>query len=135
MSRPSDPSKVTVWWERFERFSSSGLTVGQFCSRERVSVASFYHWRKKLASKGRRRLATERHPRLRADPAAGRGRFQQVAVVSGTSRVLPPASAVCIQLPCGTRIEVGAGDLDVVRTVVAAVARADRGDEVRMASC
>ena len=48
MSRPSDPKKLAVWRERFERFSSSGLAVGRFCAREGVSTASFYTWRKKL---------------------------------------------------------------------------------------
>ena len=135
MSRPSDPKKLAMWRERFERFSRSGLAVARFCAREGVSTASFYNWRKRLGHKGRRRSATERHPRLRADLAAGRGRFQQVAVVPGTSRMLPAASAICIQLPCGTRIEVGAEDLDAVRTVVAEVVRADRGREASAASC
>jgi len=133
-----------MWRERFERFSRSGLTVGQFCSREGVSAASFYHWRKRLGLENRRASATERHPRPGAGLAYGHGRFQQVAVVPGTSRVLPAASAVCIQLPCGTRIEVGAADLDALRAVVAEVvradggfeaARADRGREAGGASC
>ena len=129
MSRPSDPRKLAEWRERLERFSSSGLAVGPFCVREGVSTASFYNWRKKLTLRGRSRSATEGHPRLRTGPAVGRGRFQQVAVVSGTSSVLPTAPAVCIQLPCGTRIEVGADDLDAVRAVVAEVVRVNRGSE------
>lgn len=124
MSRSSDPKKLAMWRERFERFSSSGIPVGQFCSRERVSVASFYHWRKKLGPKGRRRRMT-----------GGHGVFQQVTVAPAASGLVPAAPAICIQLPCGTRIEVGAGDLDAVRTVVAELARADRGYEVRAASC
>ena len=48
MSRPSDPRKLAVWRERLKRFSSSGLAVGPFCSREGVSTASFYNWRKEL---------------------------------------------------------------------------------------
>jgi hypothetical protein len=43
--------------------------------------------------------------------------------------------AVSIQLPCGTRIEVGADDLDALRTVVAEVVRADRGREAGVARC
>ena len=125
MSRPSDPKKLAMWRERFERFSaSSGIPVGQFCSRERVSVASFYHWRKKLGSKGRRRRMTD-----------GRGVFQQVTVAPGAPGLVPAAPALCIQLPCGTRIEVGAEDLDVLRTVVAEVVRTDRGREAGAASC
>jgi len=106
MSRPSDPKKLAVWRERFERFSSCGLAVTRFCSEERVS-----HWRKKLGHKSRRRGVTDE-----------RGVFQQVAVV-------PSASAVCIELSCGTRIEVDAEHLDAVRAVIAEVARVDRVTE------
>jgi hypothetical protein len=124
MSRPSDPKKLAVWRERFERFSSCGLAVTRFCSEERVSVASFYHWRKKLGHKSRRRRVT-----------GERDVFQQVAVVPSPSGIVsatglvPSASAVCIELPCGTRIEVDAEHLDAVRVVIAGVARVDRGTE------
>jgi len=111
MSRASDPKKLAVWRNLFERFSSCGLAVTRFCSEERVSVASFYHWRKKLGHKSRRRRVTNE-----------RGVFQQVAVV-------PSASTVCIELPCGTRIEVDADHLDAVRAVIAEVSRVDRGTE------
>lgn len=109
MSRPSDPTKLAVWRERFERFSSSGLAVGRFCSQERVSVASFYHWRKKLVPHAAR-------PR----PAGHRGAFQPV-------RVVGPVPGVFIHLAGGAWIEVRAEDLDAVRAVVAEVVRADQG--------
>jgi len=140
MSLSSDPTKLAVWRERLETFSSCGLAVARFCAREGVSVASFYHWRKKLGHKGRRRCMTDGHPRHRTGPTGGRGVFQPVAVVPAArglvtvaSRCVPAAQAVCIQLPCGTRIEVDAGDLDALRTVVAEVARADRGREAGVA--
>ena len=166
MSGSSDPKKLAVWRERFERFSSSGLAVARFCARERVSVASFYYWRQKLAvngqpaprpvlgHKGQRRRMTNGHPQHRTGSAEGHGVFQRVAVVAarvgavrGAPAVVPPARglvpvvsgsvpagrAVCIQLPCGTRIEVGADDLDAIRTVLAEVVRADRGWEVARA--
>ena len=135
MSRRSDPRKLAVWRERFERFSSSGLAVARFCAREGVSTASFYNWRKRLRPKGRRRSTMESDPRLRTGPANGPGHFQQVAVVSGTSPVLPTGPVICIQLPCGTRIEVGAEDLDALRTVVAEVVQADRNCKAGAASC
>ena len=121
MSRPSDPKKLAVWRERFERFSSCGLGVTRFCSEERVSVASFYHWRKKLGHTSRRRRVKD-----------GRGVFQQVAVVPAASGIVSTtgsASAVCIELPCGTRIEVDAEHLDAVRAVIAEVARVDGSTE------
>ena len=48
MSRPSDPQKLALWRERFQWFLIPGLAFARFRARERVSVASLYHWRKKL---------------------------------------------------------------------------------------
>jgi hypothetical protein len=126
MPRLSDPGKLAEWRERFERLSSSGLSVVAFCAREGVSTASFYNWREKLRLNGRSRSATQRHAGLRTDPAEERGHFQQVAVVPTASGMTSTARAVSIQLPCGTHIEVAAEDLDALRTVVAEVVRADR---------
>lgn len=161
MSRSSDSGKLAVWRERLERFSRSGLTVGRFCAGEGVSSASFYNWRKRLNLKGGRRSATEGHAQLHASPTEGaarfltrptkgRGCFRQVGVVAGTpgapsgaaelataglpsAPLLPTAPALCIQLPGGTRMEVGTGDLDALRVVIVEVARADRDAEA--ASC
>jgi hypothetical protein len=83
-------------------------------------MASFYYWRKKLGHGGRRRRVRN-----------GRGVFQRVAVVAAASGVVPAPSAVCIQLPCGTRIEVGAEHLDAVRAVIAELARVDRSPEAK----
>ena len=131
MARCSDTGKHAEWRKRLERFSRSELTVARFCSGERVSVASFYHWRKKLGQAALRR-------RVPARP----GTFRQIAVVPAVSglvpalpTVVPAASRVSIQLPCGTRIEVDAEHLDVVRAVVGEVARAHRGLGTGIPSC
>ena len=111
MSRSPDPKKLAVWQRRFQRFSSSGLAVARFCARERVSVASFYHWRKKLG------------PQALRQPTSVRGDvFQPVTVV-------PAVCGVAIRLPGGTQIEVRAEHVDAVRAVIAEVARVDRGPE------
>jgi hypothetical protein len=117
MSRNSVDATRKAWRNRFQRFAKSGLPVARFCSREGVSVASFYYWRKKVVPNGARRR-----------PAGRRGAFRVVKVV-------PPAPGVSIHLACGTRIEVRAEDLDAVRAVVAELARADRGLENEGASC
>lgn len=122
--RPADPEKRAMWQQRLERFARSELAVAKFCAAERVSEASFYQWRKKLGHKGRRSRRTER-----------RGVFQPVAVVPTTLGDVPQTPAIRIQLPCGTRIEVGAEDLDAVRAVVAEVARAGRRREGDAGSC
>ena len=115
MSRSPDPKKPAVWRGRFDRFSTSGLSVARFCVRERVSVASFYHWRKKLGAQ-----AARKPPRPWSSMRGAA--FQPVTVVPG-------ARGVFIELPGGTRIEVRAEDLAAVRAVVAEVARSDRSPE------
>lgn len=123
MSRSSDSQKLSVWRGRFERFSSSGLTVERFCARERVSVASFYYWRKKLGP-GSVAMAVGRRRRA-PDPSGSErgGVFRPVTVV-------PAASGVRIHLPGGTRIEVSTEHPEAVRAVVAEVVRLDRGVHV-----
>lgn len=116
MSRPTDFRKLALWRKRFERFSRGELAVGSFCAREHVSVASFYYWREKVGPGD---------DRPRADR---RSVFQPVTVVPG-------APAVRIHLPCGTRIEVGTEDLEVVRTVVGVVARSDDGRNGSIGAC
>lgn len=112
MSRSADSGKLALWQRRFRRFSRGGVSVESFCAREQVSVASFYYWREKVGKSGE-----ASQDRLRTDR---RSVFQPVTVV-------PVAPAVRIQLPCGTRIEVGTEDLEVLRTVVGVVARSDHG--------
>lgn len=43
--------RVELWWELLRRHAVSGMTVVSFCERERVSTASFYNWRRRLAAK------------------------------------------------------------------------------------
>ena len=138
MARRSDSEKHAEWRKRLGRFSRCGLTVARFCSGERVSVASFYYWRRKLQQAARR-------GRMPARP----GVFRQVAVVpappamvsaapavaSAASAGDPGAPTVSIQLPCGTRIELGAEHVDAVRAVVGEVARAYRGPKAGIPSC
>jgi len=115
MARSFDPTKVAAWRGRFQRFARSGLAVARFCAKERVSVASFYYWRKKLGPPGRPQRRPQPVPEC--DDA-----FQQVTVV-------PAAVGVSIRLPGGAQIEVGSQRLDMVRAVIAEVARADRDAE------
>lgn len=111
MARSPDPTKVAAWRRRLQRFARSGLAVARFCAKERVSVASFYYWRKKLGPQGRPQPVPECNDA-----------FQQVTVV-------PAAVGVSIRLPGGAQIEVSSERLDTVRAVIAEVARADRNAE------
>ena len=120
MRHSSDAQKLGVWQVRFHRFSNSGLPVERFCAQERVSVASFYYWRKKLEPRSEACAAGRRRQVLDRPESARAGVFQPVAVV-------PAMSGVWIHLPGGTRIEVRAEHPEAVRAVIAEVVRLDRG--------
>ena len=120
MPRSTDSGKLALWRGRCGRFSRGGMAVGLFCARERVSVASFYYWREKVGEFGR--------PVAGQPQADRRSVFQPVTVV-------PAAPAVRIELPCGTRIEVGTGDLEVVRTVVGVVSRSEEARNGSDSAC
>ena len=49
MSRGADAGKRSEWLDRLRRFRRSNLSVIEFCRREKVSVPSYYQWRRKLA--------------------------------------------------------------------------------------
>ena len=91
--------KLQEWTSRFERFENSGLTVVDFCESEGVSVPSYYHWKKKLRSRSKRKAANS---------------FQSVALVSNPAAV---HSATTIQLGDQVRIELGR-DEQIVAIVV-----------------
>jgi len=120
MLRSTDSRKLALWRERFERFSRGEWAVGPFCARERVSVASFYYWREKVGKAG--------HASRDRSHADRPGVFRPVTIVGA-------APAVRIELPGGVRIEVGAGDLEVVRAVVTVVARSGDGREGSDGTC
>lgn len=48
MPRVPDPQLARQWRDRFRRFDHAELTVAEFCRLEGYSVASFYHWRRRL---------------------------------------------------------------------------------------
>ena len=87
-----------AWIQRLDRFSLSDKTVVQFCQDERVSVPSFYQWRKRL------------QPKLNTS--------EETATVHASAKFLPvelpsasinqPITVVSLDLPggIGLRIEV-----------------------------
>jgi hypothetical protein len=50
MARPKDIGLEHAWRLRLRRQAASGLSIPEFCSREGVSPASFYAWRRRLAT-------------------------------------------------------------------------------------
>ncbi len=48
MARTPDLKLRTLWRQRVGRQVDSGLTIGQFCAREGLSVATFQSWKRRL---------------------------------------------------------------------------------------
>ena len=93
------------------RFHKSGLTVAEFCRRERVSVASFYHWRKRLAP-----TVAPNSPRQRSRGSSPSIRASNLFVpVNVTSS--PMAE---IEFPNGVRVRVPATNAEAIRAAVLA---------------
>jgi transposase len=89
----------TTWMARLTRFADSALTVAAFCDRERVSVPSFYYWKRQLAD---------------APPAASNApRLLPVHLTAGPTPVE-------LLLPGGAVLRLSPGcDLDFVRALLA----------------
>ena len=49
MARLRDPRREHYWRQHLVRQHSSGLSIGAYCTRECISAAAFYAWRKRLA--------------------------------------------------------------------------------------
>jgi len=50
MGRVADPKVASLWRERVEHQRRSGMSVAEYCRRERVSTGSFYAWRRRLGT-------------------------------------------------------------------------------------
>jgi hypothetical protein len=92
MARSVDARRGEVWRQRLLRFERAGLSVARFCERERVSVASFYGWRRKIG-------ATQKRG---GEGTAGQAAFAPVRLVG--------AVHVTVRWPGGTQIDIPLGD-------------------------
>jgi hypothetical protein len=50
MARPKDPQLERLWRRRLARHSTCGLSIAEFCSRERITPSSFSYWKRRLAA-------------------------------------------------------------------------------------
>jgi hypothetical protein len=66
---PRDPSKEAFWRKTLTRFAASGLSVREFCKRERLTEGSFYFWRRTLGQRDRPQKSGKRRPPVAFVPA------------------------------------------------------------------
>jgi hypothetical protein len=103
MSRGVSAQKRSQWRERFRRFAQSKLPVTEFCRRERVSAASFYRWRPKLAdsaAKGPTRCSPPAGPFLPVEVARATG--LQVDFPNGARLTLPVSEPELVKMSIDT---------------------------------
>lgn len=86
MGRLANQVKAQEWRRRLRRFEVSDLTVARFCSRERVTVSSFWYWRRKCAEVG--------GPSEQSEAA-----FAPVDVIGGRSVPLRFPSGAVLEIP------------------------------------
>ncbi len=118
MSRGPDVAKREAWKQRLAEFDRGGATVAAFCEREKVSVASFYQWRRKLVAVGQARQRN-------ANPspsAMGQVRFLPIEIAGGTS-------SVEVLLPGGAKLLVPSHEHEALRTILAALVNSQREAE------
>lgn len=145
MGRGPSSAKLAEWRRRLRGFRPALETVAEFCDREGVSVASFYHWRRvlKTAASSRSTAAVGAAGNETARGAAAREAIPAMSFVSveidppaaSPARVpesIPPisdaaseaasADRIEVLLPNGVRLLVPCDAPAAIRTVVAALA-------------
>ena len=109
-----DPAPREIWSERLRRYANSDLTIVAFCERERVSVPSFYYWRRKLRGPG-------------STAGGGNGRMPKAARAPQKRDFVPIAirnsAAVKMRLPNGARLWLPTGDAALLSAAIAAAGR------------
>ena len=124
MRRVVDEAKQRLWRERLARFARSGQSVAAFCAAERVSVPTFYEWKRKLAS-----LSGEVRKR-RVD-----GSFSGSPAQAFLPVRIEGMARVEIELPNGARVRVPSPDLEAMGAAIVAAGRVPARIEAAGASC
>ena len=70
MSQQIDAMKHAQWAKRLRLFSSSGMSIREFCRRQRLSEPNFYFWRRQLSARAAGTAGMASKPRHRAKPAS-----------------------------------------------------------------
>ena len=111
MARKKNTEKELHWRKLVDRQEGSGLSIRQFCEKERISQPSFYAWRKRLVESQTNARRT-RKPGRRGDKL-GNGR-EFIPLELGDS-----ASALEVIHPLGYQVRViGEVNLTALRQVL-----------------
>lgn len=122
MSREPDLAKRAAWRLRLREFDRGDCTVGEFCRRAGVSVATFYQWRRKLATSAAR-VASAALPGRAVKPLS----FVPVEI---TAR-----AGIEVLLPGGARVTVPCHEHEAIRTVMTSLLNASPAPRPEDGAC
>ena len=119
MARSVDAALRRVWEDRLRRYAGSDLTVTRFCERERVSVPSFYQWRRKLAGS--------------PEPSGGTAGSERLALRPQEQAFVPvritQSATIQMRLPNGVEVSLPTGDESLLVAAIAAAGRLPQAEE------
>jgi hypothetical protein len=118
MKRGFDIHKRREWEERFARHRTGGLTVADFCAKERVSVNTFYYWAKRVGSQ----LGGARTARTGKAAEGMPKRLRQASAVAHAAAA--SAGVVRFRLSAAVEVSVPANCLEAIRCLVQSIQRA-----------
>jgi hypothetical protein len=116
VARSPDFELHGLWRDRVRRQAVAGLTIAQFCAQERLSIASFHAWKRRL------RLI-DLADRCSALPPPAPPVFLPVAVRVAEPTVAGPVP-IEADLPNGIRLRIPTANTRLACCLVRAVARA-----------
>jgi putative transposase len=110
----SSPKRVALWRDRVRRQPASGLTIVQFCAKERCALASFHAWKRRF------RLTD---PAEQA-PASSQPPVFLPVTVRRAQRFLVEPPPVEADLPNGIRLRIPTANVVLACRLIRAVAGA-----------
>ncbi len=122
MTRRLDVQKRRQWEERFERFRAGRSTVARFCTKEGVSVNTFYYWAKRLDLHST--VVDRRSTRTRSAERPRAAEQDREPVGSAhVSAEITSAPLVHFRLGAAVEVSVPAHCLDVIRCLAQGLQR------------
>jgi transposase-like protein len=101
MGRVANLELASLWRDRVERQKRSGLSIAEYCQREKISAGSFYAWKRRLRT-SRSSVGRKTKPRGQLESARSRastGGFVQFPLTVKSTIEVHFADGTVLSLP------------------------------------
>ena len=124
VARPLNPKLVSFWRDRIGRLAVSGLTIVQFCNKERCARSAFQRWKRHFQRMDvLDQPPTSSIPSPRPNPPAP-PTFLPVAVRIIGNHTDQPSPPIEADLPNGIRLRIPTADVLLACRIIRVVAGA-----------